>query len=183
MAVNITPVYLTAVVKSLEMHHETLNEAGPGDNVGFSVKGVDYRDIQRGFVCSDANNDPAQEVASFIAQIVVFNYPNQICQGFTPVIDCHTAHVACQFVELISKVCRRTGKVIEDAPKCLKAGESGIVKLVPTKPICVEKFSDYPALGRFAIRDMAQNIGVGIVIDVEKRATLPNRGTAGKNKR
>jgi len=93
------------------------------------------------------------------------------------VIDCHTAHVACTFVELISKICRRTGKVIEDAPKCLKACESGIVKLIPKKPMCVEKFADYPPLGRFAVRDMNQTVAVGIIIDVEKRTSLSSQAT------
>lgn len=93
-------------------------------------------------------------------------------------IDCHTAHVACRFAELITKICRRTGKIIEEAPKYLKSCESGVVKLIPIKPICVEKFADYPSLGRFAIRDMHQTVAVGIIIEVEKRASLPSEMAA-----
>ncbi|UJR17806.1 hypothetical protein I4U23_004705 [Adineta vaga] len=168
MSVNIAPVNLTGIVSSIEMHHEALDEGRPGDNLGFNIRGIGFRELRRGFVCSDATNDPAREAVSFTAQIIVLHHPNQICQGYTPVIDCHTAHVACRFVELISKICRRTGKVTEETPKYIKSGESGIVKLIPIKPVCVEKFSDYPALGRFAVRDLKQTVAVGIIIDVEK---------------
>ena len=92
-------------------------------------------------------------------------------------VDCHTAHVACRFVELIAKICRQTGKLIEEAPKCLKSDESGIVKLIPTKPMCAEKFADYPPLGRFAVRDMHQTVAVGIIIEVVKRASLASEVT------
>ncbi len=70
---------------------------------------------------------------------------------------------------MISKVDRRTGKVIEEAPKFVKSGEAAMVKMIPTKPLCVEKFSDYPPLGRFAVRDMRQTVAVGVIKDVEKK--------------
>ena len=151
----------------------SVSEAGPGDNVGFSVQGVSVQDLRRGFVCSDANNDPACEALSFIAQIVVLNHPDKISQGYTPVIDCHTAHIACEFTELISKMDRRTGRVIEEAPKFLKSGDSAIVRMTPTQPMCIERFSDYPQLGRFAVRDMRQTVAVGVVKEVEKKAFTP----------
>ena len=85
------------------------------------------------------------------------------------------AHIACRFAELISKIDRRTGKVIEEAPNFLKSGEAAMIKMIPTKPMCVEKFADYPPLGRFAVRDMHQTVAVGIIIEVEKRASLPSK--------
>ncbi|CAF1058393.1 unnamed protein product [Adineta steineri] len=170
MVVNFAPSTLTAEVRSIEMHHDDLQEAPPGCNVGFNVRGVSVKDLRRGFVCSDSKNDPAQETLSFTAQVIVLNHPGQISQGYAPVLDCHTSHIACKFAELISKVDRRSGKVIEEAPKCLKSGESGMVKLIPTKPMCVEKYADYPPLGRFAVRDMRQTVAVGVIKEVEKKA-------------
>ena len=67
MVVTFAPVNVTTEVKSVEMHHESLPEAGPGDNVGFNVKNVSVKDIKRGNVCSDAKNDPAREVLDFTA--------------------------------------------------------------------------------------------------------------------
>lgn len=169
MVVTFAPANLTTEVKSVEMHHEALEEAVPGDNVGFNVKNLAVKDLRRGYVASDSKNDPAQETASFNAQVIVLNHPGEICAGYTPVLDCHTAHIACKFAELLEKVDRRTGKQVEDKPKSLKSGEAAIVKLIPTKPMCVEKFSDYAPLGRFAVRDMRQTVAVGVIKEVEKK--------------
>jgi len=169
MVVNFAPVNLSTEVKSVEMHHEALEEAVPGDNVGFNVKNVAVKDLRRGYVASDTKNDPAQETASFTAQVIVLNHPGEICAGYTPVLDCHTAHIACKFAELLQKVDRRTGKPIEEVPKSVKSQEAAIIKLIPTKPMCVEKFAEYAPLGRFAVRDMRQTVAVGVVKDVEKK--------------
>jgi len=127
------------------------------------------KDLRRGFVASDSKNDPALETASFNAQVIVLNHPGEICAGYTPVLDCHTAHIACKFSELLEKVDRRSGKQLEEKPKSLKSQEAAIVKLIPTKPMCVEKFSEYAPLGRFAVRDMRQTVAVGVIKEVEKK--------------
>jgi len=168
MLVTFAPSNVTTEVKSVEMHHESLPEAGPGDNVGFNVKNVTVKDIRRGNVASDSKSDPAKEAASFQAQVIVINHPGQITAGYTPVLDCHTAHIACKFAELVEKIDRRTNKKLEDAPKFIKSGDSAIVKMVPQKPMCVEAFSEYAPLGRFAVRDMKQTVAVGVIKSVEK---------------
>ena len=155
------------------VHYTTafeLVEAVPGDNVGFNVRGVSVKELRRGFVASDVKNDPAQESVNFTAQVIVLNHPGQIAAGYAPVLDCHTAHISCKFAELLEKIDRRSGKTIEESPKFIKSGEAAIVKMIPTKPMCVEKFADYPPLGRFAVRDMRQTVAVGVIKDVEKKA-------------
>jgi elongation factor 1-alpha len=168
MTVTFSPAGLSTEVKSVEMHHEMLESAEPGDNVGFNVKNVSVKDIRRGNVASDSKNDPAKEAASFNAQVIVLNHPGQIGAGYAPVLDCHTAHIACKFAELIEKIDRRTGKSIENAPKFVKSGDAAIVKLIPSKPMCVESYNEYPPLGRFAVRDMRQTVAVGIIKSVDK---------------
>merc|ERR1712185_872061 len=101
MVVTFAPAAVTTEVKSVEMHHETLSEGAPGDNVGFNVKNVSVKDIRRGNVCSDSKNDPAKEAKSFNAQVIVLNHPGEIGNGYSPVLDCHTAHIACKFTELL----------------------------------------------------------------------------------
>jgi len=169
MVVNFAPTGPTTEVKSVEMHHEALTEANPGDNVGFNVKNVSVKELKRGFVASDSKNDPAKEAGDFTAQVIVLNHPGQIQAGYSPVLDCHTAHIACKFAELIQKIDRRTGKEIEANPKQIKSGDSCIVKMVPSKPMCVETFQKYAPLGRFAVRDMKQTVAVGVIKEVNKK--------------
>merc|ERR1712134_63325 len=170
MVVTFAPPQVTTEVKSVEMHHSQLTEAFPGDNVGFNVKNISIKDVKRGNVASDSKNQPASGVESFKAQVIVLNHPGQVGAGYAPVLDCHTAHIACKFAELKEKIDRRTGKSTEEAPKFIKSGDSAIVKMIPSKPMCVEAFTDYPPLGRFAVRDMRQTVAVGVIKSVEKAA-------------
>jgi len=151
------------------MHHEQLQEAVPGDNVGFNVKNVSVKDIRRGFVAGDAKDDPPSETGVFNAQVIVLNHPGQIHAGYAPVVDCHTAHIACKWQTIVSKIDRRSGKVLEESPKFVKSGDAAMVDLVPSKPMCVESFATYPPLGRFAVRDMRQTVAVGVIKKVEKK--------------
>merc|ERR1711983_553040 len=169
MVVTFAPVQLSTEVKSVEMHHESLPEAVPGDNVGFNIKNVSVKDIKRGYVTSDSKNKPATGVADFTAQVIVLNHPGQVSNGYSPVLDCHTAHIACKFAELMTKIDRRTGKELEAGPKFVKSGDSCIVKMVPSKPMCVESFANYAPLGRFAVRDMKQTVAVGVIKAVTKK--------------
>ncbi|KAJ7975099.1 Elongation factor 1-alpha [Quillaja saponaria] len=134
LVVTFGPTGLTTEVKSVEMHHEALQEALPGDNVGFNVKNVAVKDLKRGYVASNSKDDPAKEAANFTSQID-----------------------------------RRSGKELEKEPKFLKNGDAGMIKMIPTKPMVVETFSEYPPLGRFAVRDMRQTVAVGVIKSVEKK--------------
>jgi elongation factor 1-alpha len=169
MVVVFAPTGLTTEVKSVEMHHEALAEAIPGDNVGFNVKNVSVKELRRGFVAGDTKNDPPMGCADFNAQVIVLNHPGTISAGYAPVLDCHTAHIACKFSELLSKLDRRTGKEIEENPKSVKSGDAAMVKMIPSKPMCVETFNTYAPLGRFAVRDMRQTVAVGVIKAVNKK--------------
>lgn len=169
MVVTFAPVNVTTEVKSVEMHHTAMPEAEPGDNVGFNVKNVSVKDIRRGNVCGDSKADPPKESTNFKAQVIILNHPGQISAGYAPVVDCHTAHIACKFQELIEKIDRRSGKKLEDNPQHVKSGDAAIVNMVPQKPMCVEAFSDYAPLGRFAVRDMRQTVAVGVIKGVTKK--------------
>ncbi|MEM4473302.1 MAG: translation elongation factor EF-1 subunit alpha [Archaeoglobaceae archaeon] len=162
------PAGVSGEVKSIEMHHEPIQEAHPGDNIGFNVRGIAKKDLKRGDVAGHPNNPPTV-VKDFTAQIVVLQHPTAIAVGYTPVIHAHTAQVACKFVQLIKKIDPRTGQVKEENPQFLKTGDAAIVKLEPTKPMVIERVRDIPPLGRFAIRDMGMTIGAGMVLEVTPR--------------
>jgi len=168
MKIIFMPANKVGEVKSIEMHHETLPQAVPGDNVGFNVRGIAKTDVKRGDVAGPVDNPPTV-AKTFTAQIMVLNHPSVITVGYTPVFHCHTAQVACTFTELLKKLDPRTGTVKEENPQFLKTGDAAIVKITPTKPLVIEKAKDFPQLGRFAIRDMGQTVAAGMVQDVEKK--------------
>ncbi|WJI09305.1 translation elongation factor EF-1 subunit alpha [Methanobacterium sp. CWC-01] len=159
------PPGVSGEVKSIEMHHEMLDLAEPGDNVGFNVRGVGKNDIRRGDVAGHTSNPPTV-AKEFTAQIVVLQHPGVITVGYTPVFHCHTAQVACTFLELQKKLDPTTGQVKEENPDFLKTGDAAFVVVKPTKPMVIEKISEIPHMGRFAIRDMGQTVAAGMCIDL-----------------
>ena len=171
MIVTFAPSGLSTEVKSIEMHHEQVASASPGDNIGFNVKNVSVKEIRRGNVAGDSKNDPPKGCKDFTAQVIVLNHPGEIHAGYAPVLDCHTAHIACKFSELKQKIDKRNGKVLEENPKMVKKGDAVIAVLVPSKPMCVEGFKEYAPLGRFAVRDMRQTVAVGVIKSVNKAET------------
>jgi elongation factor 1-alpha len=157
----------TGEVKSIEMHHEPIPKAEPGDNIGFNVRGIAKNEIRRGDVAGLPSSPPT--VASeFVARIAVLQHPTAIAAGYTPVFHVHTAQVACQITEIINKLDPKTGSVLEEHPQFIKRGDMATIRVKPTKPLVIEKVSDIPQLARFAIRDMGMTIAAGVCIDVVK---------------
>ncbi len=164
------PANKTGDVKTIETHHMKIEQAVPGDNIGFSVKGVGKTDIHRGEVCGDTAKPPSV-AETFKGRIFVLYHPTAIAAGYTPVMHVHTATVATTFLDLEKKLDPKTGAVIEEKPSFLKQGDSAIVTFKPTKPLVVEPYTELPPLGRFALRDMGRTVAAGVVIEV-KQATL-----------
>jgi translation elongation factor 1A (EF-1A/EF-Tu) len=162
------PSHKSGDVKSIEMHHEPLQQAEPGDNIGFNVRGISKTDIRRGDVAGHPTNPPTVAV-SFTAQIVVLNHPSVIAPGYTPVFHAHTAQVACTITEILKTIDPRNGTTKEEHPSHIQTGDVAIVKVVPTKPMVIEKVSEFPPMARFAVRDMGQTVAAGQCIDVEKK--------------
>ncbi len=164
----VMPSGKTGEVKTVEAHHEQLPSAKPGDNVGFNVRGLERKDVARGDVIGHVT-DPPTVAAEFTAQIVVLSHPTAIPVGYTPVFHMHTAQLSCTITEILKKLDPKTGQVVEENPKFLKAGDAAIVKVKPLKPVVLEEYKKFPQLGRFAIRDMGQTVAAGIVLEVTPR--------------
>ncbi|MEM4180929.1 MAG: translation elongation factor EF-1 subunit alpha, partial [Nitrososphaerota archaeon] len=126
--ITVMPGNIRAEVKSIEMHHAPLQQATPGDNIGFNLKGVDKAQLTRGMVVSHADN-PCKVAEEVEAQIIVINHPTAIAVGYTPVMHIHTAQVAVKFKELKARIDPRTGQVVEQNPQFLKTGDAALVVL------------------------------------------------------
>ncbi|MEM5772101.1 MAG: translation elongation factor EF-1 subunit alpha [Candidatus Aenigmatarchaeota archaeon] len=163
--VVIMPGNLKGEVKSIEMHHEAIQEAKPGDNIGFCIRGIDKENIKRGYVVGKPD-DPPTVAKEFIAQIIVLQHPNVIAKGYTPVFHCHTAQVACKIVEIQKKIDPKTGVTLQENPDFIKTGDAAIVKCVPQQPLVIESVKKIPELARFAVRDMGQTVAAGVCLEV-----------------
>jgi elongation factor 1-alpha len=166
--VSFQPSDVGGEVKTIEMHHEEVDRAGPGDNVGFNVRGVGKDDIRRGDVCGSADDAP-KVAETFQAQVVVMQHPSVITEGYTPVFHAHTAQVACTVESLDQKLDPASGEVAEENPDFIKSGDAAVVTIRPQKPLSIEPSSEIPELGSFAIRDMGQTIAAGKVLSVDER--------------
>ncbi|KAJ8289411.1 hypothetical protein GJAV_G00001010 [Gymnothorax javanicus] len=169
-------------------YQEIVKEVGAyAKKVGYNPKAVAFVPISGWH--GDNMLEPSDNMKWFkgwsvcvLQDVIVLNHPGQICPGYSPVLDCHTAHIACKFSELQEKIDRRSGKKLEDNPKFVKSGDACIVVLVPGKPMCVESFSEYPPLGRFAVRDMRQTVAVGVIKAVTKKEATGGKVTKAAQK-
>ena len=155
-------------VKTIEMHHEQMQEGQAGDNVGINIRGIGKKDIARGDVICEAAN-PIPIVEEFIAQIAVINHPTVLAKGYTPVFHIHTAQVPCQFIELIEQIDPKSGEVIKEHPDFLKNGDVAKVRIKPAGPLVLETQKDNPYTSRFAVRDAGQTVAAGMCIEIVKK--------------
>ena len=160
---------VTGEVKTIEMHHEQMKQAEPGDNIGFNVRGIGKKDIARGDVLGHTDKPPT--VASeFTAQIIVLNHPTVVTVGYTPVFHIHTAQVACQITAIEKKINPTTGETIAENPDFVKNGDAAIIKVKPVQPLVIEKKADIPQMSNFAVRDSGATVAAGMCIDLVKKA-------------
>ena len=155
-------------VKTIEMHHEQMQQAEPGDNIGFNVRGINKTDIARGDVLGKTDNPPTV-ATEFTAQIVVLNHPTVVTVGYTPVFHIHTAQVACQITAILKKLNPATGETLQENPDFIKNGDAAIVKIKPVTPLVIERQKEIPQLARFAVRDSGSTVAAGMCIDLVKK--------------
>jgi elongation factor 1-alpha len=172
--VRIEPGASKGYVRSIEMWNKILGEAWPGDGVGINIRGVNPTYLRPGAVICDPDH-PAQLVGpdtAFIAEIVVFDHPSAIKPNYCPTLFTHTAHVPCRITSLKAKLDRDSMQTTETNPEFLRNGDVGLISISPLQPIAMEKFSDFPQLGRFALRDNGRTIAAGKVSDIPSRQLI-----------
>jgi len=162
------PAGVGGEVKTIEMHHEEVDAAEPGDNIGWNTRGVGTDDIQKGDVAGPQDNPPTI-AETFKAQVIVLNHPNVISEGYTPVFHVNTAQVSCTFEEIKSTMNPKTGETLDEDPDYIKQGQAAKVTIRPQQPLVVEENDDIPQMARFAIRDMGQTVGAGQALEVNEK--------------
>jgi elongation factor 1-alpha len=158
---------------SVEVHRVASDSASHGAHIGARVEGITHEVVAKGSVFGrvDEANQPAA-CLSFRATIVVLEHPGEIAVGYTPVVDVGAAHAPCRLSSIERTVNRHSGATLIESPQTIGAGDSAVVVFTPLRPIVVEPYNDFPALGRIAVRDNLRVVCVGCVIDVTKGETM-----------
>merc|ERR1711871_219458 len=106
----------TGKVFTVEMHHQRVDFAQPGDNVGLNIKGLDKNNMPRsGDVMVHKKDTTLGQTREFAAQIQVLDIPNEIKVGYSPIGFVRCGRSACRISALKWKMGKETGgKKMED---------------------------------------------------------------------
>jgi elongation factor 1-alpha len=156
-------------VFSIEMHHQTVPSAGPGDNVGINIKGLNKEAMPKtGDVIVLKNDTSLGKVTAFTAQIQVLDHPGELKVGYTPIGFVRTSHAPCKLKEIKWKIGKETGGQKVTNPPFIKANEMAEVVFEPTQPLAVESFDKCEGLARVAMMDGNSAVMLGKITKVEK---------------
>ena len=141
---------------------EVMEKAEPGESVGLLIDNVNS--VERGEVLSYTENQPVK-VKSFIAEIILFSNI-QIKKGDEITIRYGTAKKKCRVQRILSEIDPINLIVKAKSPKVLKGETVGEIELLALEPVCIEKYSDFPELGRFVIEGKKGTTAAGIVLKI-----------------
>ncbi|KAG2388310.1 hypothetical protein C9374_000474 [Naegleria lovaniensis] len=166
------------LVKYIEIDHKTVPNAFPGSVIGIHVSQLPVSSCRRGLVLSDPKNHPAAFTLFFEAKIKILDCPNIIKEGFTPMVDCGLAHVACRFEKLMYTIDATTRRVASYHPSFLNKNDLAVVRLRPIKKrFLLERYNDFPCLGRITVRDNNKIVAIGTVTRIVREGDDHNLPT------
>ncbi|KXN90256.1 Eukaryotic peptide chain release factor GTP-binding subunit [Leucoagaricus sp. SymC.cos] len=156
---NKESVEVAAIYNEME---EEVDRSLCGDNVRIRIRGVDDEDISPGFVLTSPSQ-PIHSVRHFEAQLAILEHKSIICAGYSAVLHVHTLSEEIVLSKLLHYFDRATGRKSKKPPQFAKKGQKIVALIETPAPICIEKFADYPQLGRFTLRDEGRTIAIGKV--------------------
>lgn len=161
--ISFNPSGKKGLLKALEVFGTRISKAEPGDSVGLLVTGIN--EIERGEVVSYLENRPIK-VKNFVAEIILFSNI-EVKNNDVLTIRCGTAEKKCKVQRILNEIDPVNLTVRTEFPEFLKEGSVGEVKLFALEPLCVEKYSEFPPLGRFVIEGRKGTAGAGLILEVE----------------
>merc|ERR1712194_161052 len=135
-------------VVTVELHHKSVPMAGPGDNVGLNMKGLDKINMPRcGDVMISSSDTSILANQSFTAQVQVLDHPGELKKGYSPIAFIRTGRSSCKIADIVWKIGKTTGGQKAPNPLFLKANEMGEVKFEPQQPSSLTSSSLARVLG------------------------------------
>ncbi|KAF8974748.1 eukaryotic polypeptide chain release factor 3 [Flammula alnicola] len=165
---NKVPVEVAAIYTEME---EEVDRAMCGDNVRIRLRGVEDEDISPGFVLTSPSK-PIHAVRQFEAQLAILEHKSIICAGYSAVMHIHTLAEEVTLPALLHYFDKATGRKSKKPPQFAKKGQKIVALIETAEPVCVERFSDYPQLGRFTLRDEGRTIAIGKITKLIENSTI-----------
>jgi len=150
------------LLRKIEMFAKEMKKTGPGHSIGLIVDGI--KGVERGEVLSYPTS-PSSQVQSFVAELILFSGV-KIEKGDVFTIRCGTAEKKCKVQSILEKIDPVNLALQEKCPGVLKEGEVGKVRFTALEPICMEKYSELPQLGRFVVEGKKGTAAAGIVLEI-----------------
>lgn len=153
-------------VFTIEMHHNQIPSAGPGDNVGINIKGLDKGNMPKnGDIIVLKKDTTLQPCKTFTSQVQVLDHPGELKVGYCPVGYVRTAHSALRVNEIKWRMGKETGgqKVLN--PLYIKGGDVAEIVFAPQQSLVVDKFTNCEGLGRLAVFEGNQVQMLGKIVD------------------
>ncbi|XP_061374567.1 uncharacterized protein LOC133316802 [Gastrolobium bilobum] len=151
-------------VVAVFIDEDRVKRAGPGENLRIRLSGVEEEDILSGFVLSSVAN-PIPAVTEFVAQLAILELLDNaiFTAGYKAVMHIHSVVEECEIVELLQQIDPKTRKPMKKKVLFVKSGAGVICRVQVNNAICIEKFTDFPQLGRFTLRTEGKTVAVGKV--------------------
>ena len=165
-------------VFSIEMHHKEHPNAGPGDNVGISMKGLTKANMPRdGDIMVKKSDVGFKACESFTVQAMVLDHPNQIKAGYSPNCYVRTSHAACRLMSINFKMGKKStgGQKVEE-PEFIEKGDMCELVFKPTRPFVVDDFKTCEGLSRVAMLEGSVVCMIGKVVKVNYVEDVATKG-------
>jgi elongation factor 1-alpha len=173
----------TGKVFTVEMHHQRVDFANPGDNVGLNIKGLDKNNMPRvGDVMIYKKDTTLDRCGQFTAQIQTLDIPGEIKLGYSPIGFVRCGRSACRATAFNFKVGKETGGKKMENPHSLKSNEMAEVVFVPQQPLVVDSFKNCEGLSRIAFLDGNTAVMLGKVTNLKYKKDMPAEEVAKKKK-
>jgi len=157
-------------VFTVEMHHKRQDQAGPGDNIGMNVKGLDKQNMPRtGDVMVYKKDTTLGACDNFNAQIQVLDIPGEIKVGYSPIGFVRCGRAACRVSKVQWKIGKETGGKKMEEPHSLKSNEMAEVNFSPQQPLVVDTFKNCEGLSRIAFLDGNGVVMLGKIVTAERK--------------
>jgi elongation factor 1-alpha len=166
-------------VFSIEMHHKEHPTAGPGDNVGISMKGLSKANMPRDgdIMIKKADAGVFKSCETFVVQAMVLEHPNQIKPGYSPNCYVRTSHAACRLIKINFKMGKKsTGGQKVDEPEFIEKGDMCELIFKPTRPFVVDDFKSCEGLSRVAMLEGSVVCMIGKVVKVNFVEDVATKG-------